>query len=378
MEEEHPKVFISYSHGNAENQQRVLDFANHLRDEGIDAVIDQFEEAPSEGWPRWMEKQIKWADFVIILVSKSYLDKFENSTGKGVDWEVNIIYNMLYNANTETRKFIPAYFNSDDAEYIPTALQGYTRYNIEEEYDKLYNRLRGITAVKKRPLGNLKSLGQKKPKSIFFTSPIDMEKWDRAGWNGITYFLPGTDAPYRFPILGLTFKNYEAGVEIFKEWHENWGENYADDFITLNYIVPPFPQNSYAYKYNSVQENRNGYYVSIEPNVDEAINRLKRAGVNPAESLFACVSRYTWVNEQQKGQPRKNFEQQLAASGQYGIIAAHIKRQDTVYEEKALTTDDFEVDLRYMIRLKNFKEKRGVDLSKNDISSIVLEEPLNL
>lgn len=33
-------------------------FANKLRSEGIDAILDQYEEAPSEGWPRWMENSI--------------------------------------------------------------------------------------------------------------------------------------------------------------------------------------------------------------------------------------------------------------------------------------------------------------------------------
>jgi len=51
-----PKVFISYSHQDAEHEAKVLNFSNKLRSEGIDANIDLYEESPSEGWPRWMEK----------------------------------------------------------------------------------------------------------------------------------------------------------------------------------------------------------------------------------------------------------------------------------------------------------------------------------
>lgn len=39
---EHPKVFISYSHQNEEYENRILEFANNLRSEGIDANIDLY------------------------------------------------------------------------------------------------------------------------------------------------------------------------------------------------------------------------------------------------------------------------------------------------------------------------------------------------
>ena len=45
----HPKVFISYSHQNTEYENKILSFANNLRSEGIDANIDLYEEAPTEG-----------------------------------------------------------------------------------------------------------------------------------------------------------------------------------------------------------------------------------------------------------------------------------------------------------------------------------------
>lgn len=56
---ENPKVFISYSHQDAAYEKKVFEFANRLRTEGIDASIDLYEEAPKEGWPRWMENQIR-------------------------------------------------------------------------------------------------------------------------------------------------------------------------------------------------------------------------------------------------------------------------------------------------------------------------------
>lgn len=79
-----------------------------LRSEGIDANIDLYEEAPVEGWPRWMENQINNSDFVLVVSSKSYFEKCysESHKGKGISWEVNIVYQHIYDANSTNTKFI--------------------------------------------------------------------------------------------------------------------------------------------------------------------------------------------------------------------------------------------------------------------------------
>ena len=72
---ENPVVFISYSQDSIAFADQVLDFSNRLRSEGIDTILDQYEEAPPEGWPRWMENSINKADYVIVVGSKGYYNK---------------------------------------------------------------------------------------------------------------------------------------------------------------------------------------------------------------------------------------------------------------------------------------------------------------
>ena len=43
-----PRVFISYSHDSARHQKRVVDLADRLRADGIDAEIDQYNASPRE------------------------------------------------------------------------------------------------------------------------------------------------------------------------------------------------------------------------------------------------------------------------------------------------------------------------------------------
>ena len=117
-QQENPIVFISYSQDSLSFADQVLSFANKLRREGIDAILDQYEEAPSEGWPRWMENSINRADYVIVIGSKGYYDKIygnvELGKGRGVKWEGNLIYRKLYMSDTMNNKYIPVVFDESD------------------------------------------------------------------------------------------------------------------------------------------------------------------------------------------------------------------------------------------------------------------------
>lgn len=169
---DNPVVFISYSQDSISFSNQVLAFSNKLRSEGIDAVLDQYEEAPAEGWPMWTEKQIRESDFVIVICSQGYFNKIngavDDGQGRGVKWEVNIIYQALYSEDSNNKKFIPVGFNDSDCNYIPSPLQGSSYYNISEynSYKKLYWRLRGFNAKERPPLGKLRSLPQKERKTL--------------------------------------------------------------------------------------------------------------------------------------------------------------------------------------------------------------------
>ncbi len=57
---------------------------------------------------------------------------------------------MLSDSAAETNKFIAAFFDDDDQQYIPTPLKPYTYYNLSDErqYERLYWRFRGLPIVK--------------------------------------------------------------------------------------------------------------------------------------------------------------------------------------------------------------------------------------
>ena len=45
---EHPKVFISYSHDSPEHRRWVSELGAKLRDNGVDAILDQWDLGPGD------------------------------------------------------------------------------------------------------------------------------------------------------------------------------------------------------------------------------------------------------------------------------------------------------------------------------------------
>ncbi|MFD2876370.1 toll/interleukin-1 receptor domain-containing protein [Paenibacillus rhizoplanae] len=68
--------FISYSHDSDEHKNKVLLLSNQLREEGIDSVIDQYDENPAQGWAQWMIEMIKESDYIIAVCSDNYCTRF--------------------------------------------------------------------------------------------------------------------------------------------------------------------------------------------------------------------------------------------------------------------------------------------------------------
>ncbi len=175
-----PKVFISYSHDSEAHSNRVLELSDKLRAHGVDCHIDLYEESPPEGWPRWCDRQVREADFVLVACTSIYLRRFrgeeEHGKGLGGTWEGHIITQELYNAQGSNTKFLPIIFDGQDTKFIPTPLQGATHYHLSKQYDDLYRRLTNQPKIIRPALGDLRSmpprqmpaLPELKPRKSFF------------------------------------------------------------------------------------------------------------------------------------------------------------------------------------------------------------------
>ena len=137
MTEAAPRVFISYSHDSAEHRDRVLELADRLRADGIDAVIDQYVQSPPEGWPGWCEAEIEKANFVLMVCTEIYLRRIrrkeEPGVGSGVLWEGRLIYQHVYDRGSVSAEFVPVLLADGSTEHIPAPVKGGTVYRVETD-----------------------------------------------------------------------------------------------------------------------------------------------------------------------------------------------------------------------------------------------------
>ena len=159
-----PNVFISYTHDTPEHKGAILALSERLRDEGIHCEIDQYHESPPEGWPTWMERQLRCSEFVLVVCSVAYKRRFEGAEiegiGKGVKFESFLALNEIHANDTNNRKFIPIVVKESDIKHIPNFFKAFTYYNISEpkSYLKLYRVLTNQPEIVKNAVGSIKNL----------------------------------------------------------------------------------------------------------------------------------------------------------------------------------------------------------------------------
>lgn len=140
------RTLISYSHDSESHRETVRRLADRLRQAGVDAWIDQFDEHnPPESWPDWMRREVDKSDFVIVVVTQDYLQRFNRETGlgvgSGVRWEGALITADLYHSRRERAKFIPVVLHAEDASLIPSPLNLTSWFVIGEKADADISRL---------------------------------------------------------------------------------------------------------------------------------------------------------------------------------------------------------------------------------------------
>lgn len=349
------EIFISYSHDDAEHIQRVLELSNKLRAEGIDCVLDQYETSPSEGWPRWMDKKIRDASYVLMICTEAYyirvMGEEEAGKGHGVRWEGNLIYQHIYNAGTVNTRFIPVVFNPSHRANIPTPLQGVTSYciNTQDGYDDLYYRLLNKPKAEKPELGKLRPLPEKPVKTnpiMYLTGPIDVDLWNKAKWRA-TFFI---GHPKRPPILGLAFENEEAARKIFETWHERYGEN--DDYEELRIAIIE----------GDIPDEEPGYSVHVGSDPDAAVKRLKDAGYDFDNDLMMMVSRINRMNPPPESVNLGKFKESYRDFKTYFLVPGVISKD----RQKLKPI----IELGIYKRNVHFRNVQEIDA--NDIDSVVL------
>ncbi len=350
MGENNPIVFISYSHDSKDHQDKVLKLSDKLRSEGIDCILDQYEDSPPEGWPKWMDRNIKKSDFVLIICTEIYYNRVigADDAGLGIKWESNLIYQHLYNAGANNTKFIPVKFETGDNKFIPDPLQSATYYNVDDndEFDSLYWRLRGVN-TKKAELGKLRELPEKERKTIFISDISSNEIWDKSGWCGVAFILDKEgELP---PRLGLLFRNRNFASTIFENWKKIIGANDKFDELRISIIE------------GDVKGEDNGYYIHIGCNPISVFKMMDSNYKDLSIDYFIHTSKITRVFVPKDSNDLKLFKEHLKIFGHCYLTPVIIDDQEQT-----------EILTKYNIYKKNIIFRNYDEInSKHDLDFVV-------
>ena len=128
------KIFISYSKEEPAHNQRVLNLANKLREHGQVVWLDQYEQAPADGWPAWMRRCIVDADYVLMVCTRTYNLRIQGKAGEGeglgVFWEGDLLDNLKYRKK-QNRLTVPLLFAGSTPDDVPLEFQGLSRFEIK-------------------------------------------------------------------------------------------------------------------------------------------------------------------------------------------------------------------------------------------------------
>ncbi len=122
-----PTAFISYAWESDEVKNWVKALATQLRKDGIDAKLDQWEVAPGDQMPHFMEQSVRENNFVLIICTPKYRSKSEKRIG-GVGYEGDIMTAEVLQSSNH-RKFIPILKEGTKDTSLPSWLKG--KYYID-------------------------------------------------------------------------------------------------------------------------------------------------------------------------------------------------------------------------------------------------------
>ena len=273
-----PKALISYAHEDGFHDSLVRSLADQLRDDGVECNLDQYHDAPKQGWPSWIAENIFDDErFILVIASPSYLRRWSlaerDGVGMGAKYEGRLIRQVLYSDEGLNGRVIPVVMKPNDQSHIPPELCDVTRYSVcpaagDVGYDVLLRRLIAQPELTAPTVGD----------------PVKLLDRQAASLASVFYVLQQVPAPFPIEILcqitGMTRQSLlmaaegEPGPPILNR-HEG-------DLLTTTYYRPvhPLPSSpeellSRALDALLAQIGQHGSHVTTR---DEIRNTLELAG----------------------------------------------------------------------------------------------------
>ena len=161
-----PKVFVSYSWDNDEQQEWVIALVNGLRQNGVDATLDKFEtQKGTVNLYSMMIDRIKESDYTLIIVTNAYVDKADSTSG-GVGFETKMLIPYIEDNLYKIIPIINTKWNS--SRRMPFYLRGahYIDFSnskiYEDSFSEFLHRIFKVDLIEKAELGGIPELVTKR------------------------------------------------------------------------------------------------------------------------------------------------------------------------------------------------------------------------
>lgn len=163
--EKHVRVFITYMHDSEEHKQQVLQFATLLRQDAVDARLDRWAEPERQDWYTWMIREVKAAEYVIVIASPEYKRVADGDvpvgSRHGGKEEAAILRDFLQSdREVWLKKLLPVVLPGHTTTEIPVFLQPYSadHYTLDRisstGVEKVLRVLYSISEYVPPPLGS--------------------------------------------------------------------------------------------------------------------------------------------------------------------------------------------------------------------------------
>lgn len=142
-----------------------------------------------------------------------------------------VIANVL---GDDAKTKLNQWFDSNDTEYALVRSQVWDEAELAEKRRGQSATEPESASVESEFASGLRDAGHVTHDEIRNVSLIRESLWDGAGWRGVAVAtVPDSSEP---PVLALVFENSDAGLEIFKAWHEELGGVDRDERLRVSVI----------------------------------------------------------------------------------------------------------------------------------------------
>ncbi len=228
-----PVVFISYSWDSLEHGEWVLNLANQLRENGVDAILDQYELSAGKDLNYFMEQGIA-ADKILVILTPNYKLKADKREG-GVGFEYSMLTESYFKSEPNKTKILPILRVGNKDLSSPTFMKSKVYHDMKDDMKfsiKFYELIKLILdrpLIAKPPLGKLPDFSENKIPDLEKTILDYKEK-------------------EKFKLDKQAIINSDNGSQIFNEevnkifeQIEKSIENYRKNFgNTINYKKEPY------------------------------------------------------------------------------------------------------------------------------------------